>query len=92
MNITREESSRLFNMLVDNDKKIVINNLISIRNDYLKSGAKLDLPYFFWSLNNSLFDGVNEKEIKEFLDINNSNDFGIQCIYYLSRYIITKKG
>ena len=87
--ITEKESRDLFEKLNDGDKKIVVNNLINMRNDYLRSGGRFDLPYFFWSLNRGIFEG---EDVTEFLDINNGNDFGIQAIYYLSKYILAKRG
>ena len=82
--MTKDEANVEFEQLNIQERKLVIGTLNKTKHGYLVSGGNVDVPYFFWSLNKPLFEGVNPSE---FLDIKTSEQFGIQAIYYISKYI-----
>ena len=89
IDVTKELAETTFNSLTDREKNIVIGILHKTRSDYIASGFKIDVPYYFLSLNNYIFTGI---DYTEFLEIEDSEEFSKQAIYYISRYLINQRG
>jgi hypothetical protein len=82
----KNQSLNEFNKLNEKEKGAVIKILLGVRRQYDISQIQVDMPYFFYSINKNMFFG--EKEKTNFLNIDNAEEFGIQIIYYISRYIL----
>lgn len=78
-----------FEKLGIEEKRAVIGTLQRTKQSYILSGVQVDVPYFFWSVNPVLFAGIDPAE---FLEITESYEFGVQAVYYISRYINEKRG
>lgn len=83
-----EEAQEKFDELTYEEKKMVLKTLNKIKHSYLVSGAEVDVPYFFWSINPILFKGVDPSD---FLKIEDAYEFGVQAVYYISRFLINKR-
>ena len=77
-----------YNRLSIQEKKMVIGTLNKLKHSYLVSGMDVDIPYFFWSTNPLLFKGIDPTD---FLNINDSYEFGLQAVFYISVYLNNKR-
>lgn len=84
----KEISNEIFITLTPREKAIVIQVLEDCRVRYIQSNIAVDVPYFFWSINRPIFEGVDPSD---FLDIKEPDQFGIQAVYYISKYIIRNR-
>lgn len=82
--MNKKDAQAEFDKLDTQQKQVVIGTLKKARQGYLMSGQLVDMPYFFWSINPALFAGIDPAE---FLEITESYEFGVQAVYYISKYI-----
>jgi hypothetical protein len=88
IDVTKDLAMSTFESLTNREKNMVIGLLHKTRIDYLSSSFSVDVPYYFLSLNRFMFDGI---DYTEYLEIDNSMDFAVQTIFYISRYLINKR-
>jgi len=88
IDVTKELAMSTFNSLTDREKNMVIGLLHKTRDDYITSAFTVDVPYYFFSLNKYIFEGVDHTA---YLEIDNSTDFAHQTIFYISRYLLNKR-
>ena len=80
-----------FNSLIHDEKQMLYNTLVDIRAKYHMSNIDVDLPYYMYSVLKNAFNSIcTQEEINDFLDIKTVNEFSIQSVYWLSKFI--KKG
>jgi hypothetical protein len=82
-------AEREFNKLSQQDKGKVIKSLYECKGRYIFSALDVDFPYFFFNQFRIIF--RTQEEIDNFLDITVVNEFSIQAIYYMSRFLNSLK-
>lgn len=92
MEITLTKSKEIFNRLDNREKNMVMGTIVDSRRRYIMSGITVDIPYWFISVFPDPFHGISKTDRESFLDITTAEEFGIQVVYYLSCFLLVKRG
>ncbi len=88
--VTREEVVDEFTKLNGPVQQDILNRIMGNRQEYLMSKTLVDFPQFFFACNMAVFNGVPEEDLKEFKEIDDSQEFITNAVWYMIQFANTQ--